>query len=195
MKIFRNLYAWTLKLSKRKTAKYWLFFIAFIESSFFPIPPDTILIPMCLSKHKKSWLYASICLLGSILGGILGYTIGYLLWESIGTHIINMFSLQKHWNIIEQYYQTYGILCLFLAGFTPIPYKVFTIFSGVMAMNLPMFIVISSISRGLRFFLVAGILYVFNKQAKKILNKHLNKVIILITIVISILLLLLIKKS
>ena len=199
--MFKNLYKKCLDLAGHKSSKYYLAIVSFVESSFFPIPPDVMVIPMVISKKtdfKKIFLITTIF---SVLGGMLGYVIGAFFFE-FGAQIMNFYGYEdKLYNLKESlikndgFYAWLGIL--FLAGFTPLPYKVFTIASGLIGFNFLIFVSISSISRGLRFFLVSYLSYKFGDLFNEFMDKHGSKwfTIIGILIVIFGLIIYLIYKS
>tara|TARA_B100000575_G_C22962812_1_gene556156 strand:+ start:51 stop:635 length:585 start_codon:yes stop_codon:yes gene_type:complete len=174
MKIFRILYDWTLSKSSHKNATWFLGIISFAESSFFPIPPDIILIPMVLAKKTKAFMYALICTLSSVSGGILGYLIGLLLFNSIGIILISFYHLSDAVDDFKNYYNTYGVWMVMVAGFTPFPFKVITIASGLFQLNFFVFIISSIISRGLRFYLVSALLYFYGERIKIFIDKYFN---------------------
>ena len=188
--MFKNLYKKCLDLAGHKSSKYYLAIVSFVESSFFPIPPDVMIIPMVISKKadfKKIFLISTI---SSVLGGILGYIIGAFFFE-FGTQIMNFYGYEdKLYNIKETlirndgFYAWLGIL--FLAGFTPLPYKVFTIASGLIGFNFLIFVSISLISRGLRFFLVSYLSYKFGDLFNEFMQKHGSKWFTIIGILIVI---------
>ena len=184
MNFLKRLYNWTLLKANHKNAKWYLSLISFAESSFFPIPPDILLIPMALASKARALFYASICTLFSVLGGILGYAIGYFFYNSLGIYIIEFYQLENSFSIFENYYREFGILIVLGAGITPFPYKFITIASGVFGLNIFLFIIISSIGRGLRFYLIAILLFFFGDKIKLIIDKYFN----LLTIVFFILL-------
>tara|TARA_A100001011_G_scaffold378719_1_gene443806 strand:+ start:502 stop:1086 length:585 start_codon:yes stop_codon:yes gene_type:complete len=184
MIIFRKLYNWTLDKSSKKEAPWFLSIVSFAESSFFPIPPDIILIPMILAKRTKAFIYASLCTLSSVAGGILGYIIGFLLFNSIGIFLINFYHLGDSVNEFKNYYNAYGAWIVIIAGFTPFPFKVITIASGLFQLNFIIFILCSIISRGARFYLVAGLLYLFGEKIKIIIDKYFNFITILFFILL-----------
>ncbi len=179
MKIFRKLYNWTLDKSSKKEAPWFLSIVSFAESSFFPIPPDIILIPMILAKRAKAFIYASLCTLSSVVGGILGYLIGFLLFNSIGILLVNFYHLDESINEFKNYYNTYGAWIVIIAGFTPFPFKVITISSGLFQLNFIIFILCSILSRGARFYLIAGLLYFFGEKIKIFIDKYFNILTIL----------------
>ena len=184
MNFLKKTYNWTLEKAQHKNAKWYLSLISFVESSFFPIPPDILLIPMALASKANALFYAFICTLFSVLGGILGYAIGYFFYNSVGIYIVDFYHLENSFNIFESYYKVFGILIVLGAGITPFPYKFITIASGVFGLNIFLFIIVSIIGRGLRFYLIAILLYFFGEKIKLIIDKYFN----VLTIVFFILL-------
>ena len=184
MNFLKRTYNWTLEKAQHKNAKWYLSLISFAESSFFPIPPDILLIPMALASKANALFYAFICTLFSVLGGILGYAIGYFFYNSVGIYIVDFYHLENSFNIFENYYKEFGILIVLGAGITPFPYKFITIASGVFGLNIFLFIIVSIIGRGLRFYLIAILLYFFGEKIKLIIDKYFN----ILTIVFFILL-------
>jgi len=184
MNFLKRTYNWTLEKAQHKNAKWYLSLISFVESSFFPIPPDILLIPMALASKANALFYAFICTLFSVLGGILGYVIGYFFYNSVGIYIVDFYHLENSFNIFESYYKEFGILIVLGAGITPFPYKFITIASGVFGLNIFLFIIVSIIGRGLRFYLIAILLYFFGEKIKLIIDKYFN----ILTIVFFILL-------
>ena len=188
--MFQTLYKKCLELAAHKSSNFYLGLVSFIESSFFPIPPDAMIIPMVIAKKKeylKIFLTASIF---SVLGGIFGYLIGYLFFD-LAMYVIEFYGYQdKVENLKLSMSQESGFLAwlsiLFLAGFTPLPYKAFTISSGLIAFNLPVFIIVSLISRGLRFFIVAYLSYKFGELFTEYMEKHGSKWFTIIGIIIVI---------
>ena len=188
--MFQTLYKKCLELAAHKSSNFYLGLVSFIESSFFPIPPDAMIIPMVIAKKKeylKIFLIASIF---SVLGGIFGYLIGYLFFD-LAMYLIEFYGYQdKVENLKLSMSQGSGFLAwlsiLFLAGFTPLPYKAFTISSGLIAFNLPVFIIVSLISRGLRFFIVAYLSYKFGELFTEYMEKHGSKWFTIIGIIIVI---------
>lgn len=158
MKIFSAMYEWTMKAARHKYASYYLSFMSFAESVFFPIPVDIMLAPMSLAKPKKAWYYAMLATVFSVIGGIVGYYLGYALYDSFVQPIIESVGYQDKLLTAESWFKNYGIWVVFIASFTPIPYKVFTITAGIMHMAFLPFVIVSIIGRGLRFFLVAGLM-------------------------------------
>ena len=188
--MFRTLYKKCLELAAHKSSNFYLGLVSFIESSFFPIPPDAMIIPMVIAKKKeylKIFLIASIF---SVLGGIFGYLIGYLFFD-LAMYVIEFYGYQdKVENLKLSMSQGSGFLAwlsiLFLAGFTPLPYKAFTISSGLIAFNLPIFIIVSLISRSLRFFIVSYLSYKFGELFTEFMEKHGSKWFTIIGIIIVI---------
>ena len=188
--MFKTLYKKCLELAAHKSSNFYLGLVSFIESSFFPIPPDAMIIPMVIAKKKeylKIFLIASIF---SVLGGIFGYLIGYLFFD-LAMYVIEFYGYQdKVENLKFSMSQGSGFLAwlsiLFLAGFTPLPYKAFTISSGLIAFNLPVFIIVSLISRSLRFFIVAYLSYKFGEYFTEFMDKHGSKWFTIIGIIIVI---------
>ena len=188
--MFQSLYKKCLELAAHKSSNFYLGLVSFIESSFFPIPPDAMIIPMVIAKKKeylKIFLIASIF---SVLGGIFGYLIGYLFLD-LAMYLIEFYGYQdKVENLILSMSEGSGFLAwlsiLFLAGFTPLPYKAFTISSGLIAFNLPIFIIVSLISRSLRFFIVAYLSYRFGELFTEYMEKHGSKWFTIIGIIIVI---------
>jgi len=174
MTFFRHLYLKVVNLSKHHHAPYYLAGVSFVESSFFPIPPDVILIPMVLGKPLKAWQYATITTISSILGGLLGYAIGYYFFELIGEPMVKALGYQVAYLRVVEWFSHYGFYALLIAGFTPIPYKLFTIASGAAQMLLFPFIIASVIGRGCRFFLVAGLLRYFGMKVEKVILKYID---------------------
>ena len=182
--MLRRLYDWVLRLAEHKYAPSALFGVSFAESSFFPLPPDLMLVPMVLAERMKAWRFALITTIGSVLGGILGYFIGAVLFETVGQPIVDFYGLSHKMDLVFENYKTYGAIIVFVAGFTPIPYKAFTIASGVAGLSLPIFIVASLISRGARFFIVAGLLYLFGETIKSFIEKYLGILTLVFTVVL-----------
>jgi len=199
--MFKNLYKKCLDLAAHKSSKYYLAIVSFIESSFFPIPPDVMVIPMVISKKNDFIKIFLITTIFSVLGGMLGYLIGAFFFE-FGAHIMSFYGYEDKLSKIKEnlvnsdgFYAWLGVL--FLAGFTPLPYKVFTIASGLIGFNFLIFVLISLISRGLRFFLVSYLSYKFGDLFNEYMDKHGSKwfTIIGILIVIIGLIIYLIFKS
>ena len=188
--MFKNLYKKCLDLAGHKSSKYYLAIVSFVESSFFPIPPDVMVIPMVISKKADFKKIFFITTIFSVLGGMLGYVIGAFFFE-FGAQIMNLYGYENKLNNLKEslirndgFYAWLGIL--FLAGFTPLPYKVFTIASGLIGFNFLIFVLISLISRGLRFFLVSYLSYKFGHLFNEFMDKHGSKWFTIIGILIVI---------
>lgn len=174
MKLFRSIYDRMLKWSNHRHAPYYLAGVSFVESSFFPIPPDVMLIPMILSRPMKAWEYASITTIASILGGLFGYAIGYFAFELIAQPFILAMGYEDAYLKVVKWFSDYGIAVIILAGFTPIPYKIFTIAAGMSQMALLPFMIGSVIGRGLRFFLVAMLVSRFGKRVEAVVLRYIE---------------------
>ncbi len=169
---FRMMYDWTIHWSSSPKAPYALFAIAFIESSFFPVPPDVLLITMVIAHSKKWFSYAAICTLGSVCGALLGYFIGWALYETVGRFIVQTYNLQAVVELVGRKYQENAFFTIFTAAFTPIPYKAITITAGLFKIPLVTFIIASIIGRAGRFFMVAGALRIFGKRIADSIEKY-----------------------
>ncbi|HRN89145.1 YqaA family protein [Hyphomicrobium sp.] len=175
--MIRRLYDWTMDLARHGRAKHALFWISFIESSFFPIPPDVMLIPMVIAERTKAMLYASIATVGSVIGGIAGYIIGYFLFEQIGQPILELYGKADKVAEFSAWFNEWSIwILIVLGGLTPFPYKVLTITAGVTAMPILPFILASIAARASRFFLVAGLLYYFGPPIREFIERRLTMV-------------------
>jgi membrane protein YqaA with SNARE-associated domain len=175
MKLFSPLYDLVLEWSRHRYAERYLAILSFAESSFFPIPVDVMLAPMCLVERKKAWRYAGIATVFSVLGGVAGYVIGVVAFEMIEPWLRE----SHYWSAYEKstdWFDRYGVWFVFAAGFSPFPYKVFTIAAGVAALNLPLFIVASVIGRGARFFLVAGLIVWGGDRLEDTLQEHVERI-------------------
>tara|TARA_B110000091_G_scaffold70826_1_gene78108 strand:- start:265 stop:843 length:579 start_codon:yes stop_codon:yes gene_type:complete len=173
---FLELYEYVLKLANHAKAKYYLFFLSVAESSFFPIPPDVMLLPMCLSNPKKAWKFAFITTVGSVLGGIIGYLIGVYAFGFIEPYLYDWGYMSAYERAVI-WFEEWGFWAIFIAGFSPIPYKVFTIAGGALLMPILPFILASIIGRGARFYLVALFVIMFGKQADDLIRKHMGKLV------------------
>ncbi|KMO11976.1 YqaA family protein [Methylobacterium platani] len=174
--MLRRLYEWILALAARPSAPYALGAVSFAESSFFPIPPDVMLVPMVVIRPEKAWTYALIATLSSVAGGIAGYAIGALLYDSLGAWLFHLYGLDKGADAFREAYAHYGHWVILLKGLTPIPYKLVTITSGFAGYDLFWFIVLSLITRGLRFFILAGLVGRYGVGIRTALDRHLNAV-------------------
>lgn len=174
--MLRWLYDKTLEMASKPYAEWGLAGVSFSESSFFPIPPDILLIPMVLAERLKAWRYAIVCTIASVLGGLFGYFIGAVLFQQVALPILELYGYADKFETFRQNYVEWGAWIVFIAGVTPFPYKVITIASGAAALNLPVFIIASVIARGLRFFIVAGLMYWFGPPVQGFIEKRLGLV-------------------
>lgn len=174
MKLFSPLYASAMRWARHKRAPWFLGGMSFAESSFFPVPPDVMLAPMCLANPRKAWLFALITTLTSVTGGLFGYLLGYFALDAI----LPWLETSRYWPAYQtavQWFEDYGFWAIFVAGFSPIPYKVFTIAGGAMAMGLLPFTLASFVGRGLRFFLVAGLMAWGGPRMEAALHKYVDR--------------------
>ncbi len=174
--MIRRLYDWTLSWAAHPRALWVLAIVSFVESSVFPIPPDILLIPMILAAPRRAWLIAGICTAASVAGGMLGYAIGYFAWESLGQPILEALGKGDSFEGFRTRYNDWGAWAVLIAGVTPFPYKVITILSGATQLSLPVFIVASVVARGLRFFLVAALLWKFGPPIRDFIERRLGLV-------------------
>ena len=174
MKLIRKLYDWVLHWATTRYAIPVLFLVSFTESSFFPIPPDVLLIAMVIAAPAGWFRLALICSIGSVLGGMFGYLIGYQFMDIIGNHIVEFYHFQEKWEKIGVLYDKYDVWAVLAAGFTPLPYKVFTLSAGAFKINFSTFVLASAVSRSARFFLVAALLYKFGPPFKVLIEKYFN---------------------
>jgi len=185
MKIFRRLYDWVLSWAQTPYGVPALGLLAFAEASFFPVPPDVLLMALALAKPRKSYRFALVATIGSIAGGALGYMIGWGLWDVVGPYFYQYVPgvTVEGFGQVGRLFDLYGFWIIFAAGFTPIPYKIFTISAGVFSVNFPLFMVASLVGRSLRFFLVAMLFYYFGRPARQFIEKYFNLLSILLLIV------------
>jgi len=172
--MLRRLYDFTMGLAARPKASYLLAGVSFVESSIFPIPPDVMLIPMVLADRRRAWRIAAICSFFSVLGGLLGYMIGAFFFNLVGEAVIGFYGYEDKFTAFQHSYEEWGAWIVALFGLTPFPYKVITIASGVVHLNLVAFLVASVLSRSARFFLVAGLLYWFGEPIRAFIEKYLG---------------------
>jgi len=182
--MLRKLYDWVLNQAKTKHAERALFWIAFIESSVFPIPPDVLLIAMVLAERLKWLRYFFICLAGSVLGGTAGYLIGMGVWEAVHPWFFTYVFSEAAFHKVRELYIRYDFWMVFAAGFTPIPYKVFTIAAGVAAIDFPRFVIASLCGRGGRFIIVAGMLRIFGAPIRVFIEKYFNLLTVAFTLLL-----------
>ena len=171
--MLRAVYDRVLTLAASPRAEFWLAGIAFAESSFFPIPPDTLLLPMALAKPERAWRYAAICTVSSVLGGLLGYAIGAVLYEQVALPLLNLYHYSAQFEVFRQRFVENGVAIILLKGLLPIPFKIITIAAGVAQMNLPAFVGACIVTRGGRFFLEAALLRKFGEPVREFIEKRL----------------------
>ena len=172
-------YDYMLNLASRRNAMYFLFAVAFIESSFFPIPPDVMLIPMVLAAPTKAWRIAGIATIASVLGGAFGYAIGVFFFDLIARPILTFYGFMHQFDVFKDYYHEWGAWIVFGAGITPFPYKVITIASGVVHLDFAVFMLASVVARGMRFYLVAWLLKKYGEPMKDYIEKNLGMLSVL----------------
>jgi len=182
--MLRRLYDWVLHWADTPYGAWALFLLAFCESSFFPIPPDILLIALAVAAPGKSIRYALVCSAGSVLGGCFGYLIGWRFMETIGNRIILFYDFGDKFEYIKDLYQSYDAWAVAVAGFTPIPYKVFTISAGAFHINFPVFLLASLLSRSARFFLVGGLIYKFGPRIQSFIEKYFNMLAVAFTVLL-----------
>ncbi|OQY13006.1 MAG: cytochrome B [Desulfobacteraceae bacterium 4572_19] len=182
--MIRRLYDWVLHWAQTPYGEWALFILAFCESSFFPIPPDILLIAMAIAVPKKAFKYALICSVGSVLGGCLGYFIGWQFMAGIGEKIVAFYGLTPKIEYIGSLFKTYDAWAIAIAGFTPIPYKVFTISAGMFEINFFVFVIASLLSRSARFFLVGGLIFAFGPKIQTFIDKYFNLLVTVFTILL-----------
>jgi len=173
--VLHRLYERTIELSGHRHALWVLAAVAFIESSVFPIPPDVLIIPMVLAAREKAWKIAAICTIFSVIGGMAGYGIGYFLYETLGQPLLDFYGYGEKFAQFQGYYNEWGAWIVGGAGLTPFPYKVITIASGVTQLDPVVFTIASVLSRGARFFLVAGLLWYLGQPIRIFIEAHLGK--------------------
>lgn len=180
----RALYAWVERLSARPAAVWLLAVVSFVESVFFPVPPDAMLIPMGVARPRRALLYATVALLASVGGGIAGYYIGAYAWDALGRPIVEFYGQTGRVAKLFDWYRDYDAWIVLIAGFTPIPYKLFTLTSGAAGVNIAVFLVASLAGRGARFFLVSGLLHVFGARAGAWIDRHFDRLTIAFVLLI-----------
>ncbi|QYK40103.1 MAG: DedA family protein [Paracoccaceae bacterium] len=172
--MIRRMYDWTLALAAHRHAIWWLAAVAFVESSVFPIPPDILMIPMIIAAPRRAFLIAAVATLFSVLGGLFGYWIGAVLFESVGLPVLTFYGKTDGFTTFAQAYNDWGAWAVLIAGVTPFPYKVVTILSGSTGLSLPVFILASILARGLRFFVVAALLWRFGAPIRDFIERRLG---------------------
>jgi membrane protein YqaA with SNARE-associated domain len=172
--VLRRLYDWVLHWAETPYGTWALFVLAFCESSFFPVPPDVLLIALAIAIPRRSFRYALVCSAGSFLGGCFGYLIGLQLMDSVGDPIIRFYGLAERYEYIRTLYAQYDAWAVGIAGFTPIPYKLFTITAGAFRINFMVFLLASAVSRSARFFLVGALIYIFGPKIQSFIERYFN---------------------
>ncbi|MFC2967679.1 YqaA family protein [Acidimangrovimonas pyrenivorans] len=172
--MLRSTYDWTLSLAQSRHALWALFAVAFIESSVFPVPPDVLIIPMVIARPNRAWLIAAVALAGSVLGGVLGYYIGSALYQTVGEPVLAFYGKLDAVDAFRARFNDYGAWAVLIAGVTPFPYKVITIVSGMTQLNFGVFMVASVVARGLRFFIVAALLWKFGAPIRDFIERRLG---------------------
>lgn len=170
--MFRRLYDWVISLAASPYAVWALAAVSFTESSFFPVPPDVLLLPMALSRPDRALFYAGVCTVSSVIGGLAGYAIGALLYDSLGQWLIAAYGYGDNVEAFRQAYAQYGEWIILIKGVTPIPYKLVTITSGFAGYDIVWFTVLSLITRGLRFYVLAGLLHRYGNPIRRIVEQH-----------------------
>lgn len=174
--MLRPLYDRVIALAASRSAPIWLALVAFAESSFFPIPPDVLLVPMALARPERAYRFALICTVASVLGGMLGYLIGYALYETVALKLIHLYHLEAKADALVAQFQQFGLYVILVKGLTPIPYKLVTIASGMAHFDFGLFVAASVVTRGLRFFLEAAALRYFGDSARIFIERRLGLV-------------------
>ncbi|MDD2604742.1 MAG: YqaA family protein [Desulfobacterales bacterium] len=182
--MLRRLYDWVRHWAETPHGTWALFILAFCESSFFPIPPDVLLIALAVALPRKSFRYATVSAMGSVLGAILGYLIGWQFMDRVGVPIITFYGLEPKVAQIQLLYQQYDAWAIGIAGFTPLPYKLFTISAGMFEVNFAVFMIASILSRSARFFLVAGFIYLFGPSIQSFIDRYFDMLAVSFTVLL-----------
>jgi len=172
--MLRKMYDWCVNAASKPYATWLLGLVSFVESSFFPIPPDAMLLPMGLAQPKRAYYYATVCTLTSVAGGVLGYVIGAWLYDTVGQWLIQLYGYGAKAEAFREAYRQYGAWIILIKGLTPIPYKIVTITSGLADYPIVPFILLSIVSRGMRFYLVAFLVHRYGERARKIIEERLE---------------------
>lgn len=183
--MFRALYDWTLRLANHRHAVRSLAVVSFCESSFFPIPPDVVLVPVILQHRSRAYQIAAICTIASVIGGMVGYAIGYFLWDTVGAWVINLYGLQDKAAKFQAGFAHYGAAIILLKGLTPIPFKLVTIASGLAKFNFAMFVLTATITRAFRFFLIAFLLKKYGQPVQAFIEKRLTLIGTLLVVALA----------
>ena len=182
--MLKRLYDWVLHWADTPYGGWALFWLAFSESSFFPVPPDVLLIALAIGRPDKSLWYALVCSLGSVLGGVAGYLIGWQFMSIIGDRIVQFYGFADEVAYIRELFRAYEAWAVGIAGFTPIPYKVFTISAGAFAIDFPVFLMASAASRSARFFIVGFLIFRFGPRIKLFIDRHFNTLAVAFTVLL-----------
>lgn len=182
--MIRRLYDWTISLAATKYAMWALAIVSFVESSVFPIPPDVLMIPMIIAQPRKAFQIAALCTVASVLGGLAGYWIGLGLFDTVGRPVLEFYGKDAYFEEFALRYNEWGAWAVLFAGVTPFPYKVITIMSGATGLNLTVFIIASIIARGLRFFIVATLLWKFGEPIREFIEKRLGLMFVLFCVLL-----------
>ena len=177
--MLKRLYDRVMALAGKRNAIWWLAGGSFAESAFFPIPPDIMLVPMVLANRRRAWRIAGVCTLASVLGGLLGYAIGLWLFDSVGQPLLEFYGSEDKFSKFQDYYNEWGGWIVGAGGFTPLPYKVISIASGVTRLDIGIFVFASVVSRGLRFYIEAALLWRFGEPVREFIERHLGKLALL----------------
>lgn len=181
---YHRLYHWVLSWGDHPQATWVLFFLAFAEASFFPIPPDILLIALCLGRPSHAGWYAAVSTAGSVLGGLGGYWIGSAFFDTVGKGILEFYGLMERYGDVQELYRRYDVWAVGVAGLTPIPFKVFTVTAGLFKISLPGFVIAATLSRGLRFGVVALLLRIWGEPAREFLDRHLGIATVLFVVLL-----------
>lgn len=172
--MIRKLYDWVLRQAEKTYAEWILFAMAVAEASFFPLPPDILLLPMAIAQRKKAWRFAAVCTAGSVIGGLIGYGIGSFAMATLGQWIVDTYNLQSAFQTFRDEFNEWGVLVILIKGLTPIPFKLVTIASGVAGLNIGAFVLAALATRGARFFIIAALVYKFGEPIKTFIEKYLG---------------------
>jgi membrane protein YqaA with SNARE-associated domain len=175
MQLFAPLYDRVIGWSRHPHAERYLAALSFAESSFFPIPPDVMLAPMCVADRRRAWRYATLTTIASLLGGVAGYAIGYFVFELVEPWLHQM-GYWERYQFVRDWFASYGVWAVFVAGFSPVPYKIFTVAAGATMLNFPGFVIASLVGRGARFFLVAGLIVAGGERMETMLRKYVERI-------------------
>ncbi len=182
--LLRRLYDWVLSWAERKSALGALWAMAFAEASFFPIPPDVLLMAMAIGKPRRAFRFALVCTLGSLMGALFGYLLGYQFYALVGQPIIDFYSAADQYERVRELFETWNAVAVAIAGFTPIPFKVFTIAAGAFRVHLLTFFLAAAVSRSARFFLVSGLIYYLGPAIKEKIDRYFNQLTILFVVLL-----------